>query len=565
MQCKSCGTTVQGKYDFCPSCGAYIKHQSEHRLHIPTLHRPHFGHKAAPKPNAAPPPDAVKEATPASSALPAVQPQSATPSPAESPAPPLPEASSLGAPAPTPPAGTPPPAAPPLALPPPARALAPGRALVSTTRNRALSRTSVKTVRVRRRDGMPTIAAVIIFMGIWLLALMVGFGAAGAYQGLQDRDRGALNTAQQHKDAAKAYLKEGNLELAYQELRYAQQFNPNDKEIRDLLASLQKQSAPAAPGQPLPTPTLSQVSQDEILGAAFTQAKEAYDKQDYETATSMLDGLRRVQPDYKKTEVEQMLYTANLTLARQLLKDERWEEAVQRFDKALAIRKDDNVQLERYLASVYLRGLSAWDADWKRAVESFNEIVKINPEYLDVRARLYQAYLAYGDYLMNRNGACLAIDAYSGALGMNATAANQSKYNAAVAACQSGGGTPPTPAPGATRPPVTGGPTPTPSGVPGAKFRVQTQGTQATNDDTGSIRGQVLDKNSKPIVGLEIQATSTTKNYQRTETTDEYGFYGFDGLDPDTYTVRVKSDPASVSMPVTVGRRLRALIAFFQN
>ncbi|MBI5879089.1 MAG: carboxypeptidase regulatory-like domain-containing protein [Chloroflexi bacterium] len=562
MQCKSCGTTVHGKYDFCPNCGAYIKHHSEHRLHLPSLHRPNPGRKAGAKPGALP--EGRKEAKPASSALPVVPPQAApaepvaqaTPSegaPAEVSAPatstqtpPLPESSKLAV----------------QAAPTPPRAPTASRALVPA-RARALSRTSVQTVRVRRRDGTPTIAAAIIFMGAWLLALLVGFGAAGVYQGLQDRDRVALNTAQQHKDAAKAYLKDGNLELAYQELRYAQQFNPNDKEIKDLLASLQKQTAPVAAGQPLPTPTLSQVSQDEILGAAYQQAKDAYDKQDYETALSMLDGLRRVQPDYKKADVEQMLYNGNLTLARQFLKDERWEEAVQRFDKALAIRKDDHVQLERYLASVYLRGLSAWSADWKRAVESFTELVRINPDYQDSRSRLYQAYISYGDYLMERGGSCLAIDAYSGALGMNATATNQSKYNAAVAACQSGGGVPPTP--GATRPPVTSGPTPTPSAVPGAKYRVQMQGTQATNDENGSIRGQVTDKTSKPVKGLEMVAVSATKNYQRTETTDDFGFYGFDGLDPDTYTVRIKSDPASSSPPVTVGRRVREIISFFQN
>lgn len=580
MQCNSCGTTVQGKYDFCPNCGAYIKHPSEHRLHVPTLPRPHFGHKAAAKSSSAPA-RIANETTPASNSLPVV------PARADAP-PPIPEAALSAAaeqgPRPETPAAAdrpalpevaaqpvlaqPPTSATPAALPalrPAARASTAGRAAVSNTRNRTISRSSLKTTRVRRRDGMPTIAAMAIFMGVWLLALMIGFGVAGAYQGLQDRDRIALNTAQQHKDAAKAYLKDGNVELAYQELRYAQQFNPNDKEIKDLLASLQKQSAPAAAGQPLPTPTLSQVSQDEVLGAAFAQAKDAYGKQDYETASGMLDGLRRVQPDYKKTEVEQMLYTANLTLARQYLKDERWEEAVQRFDKALAIRKDDNVQLERYLASNYLRGLSAWSADWKRAVESFSEIVRINPDYMDSRSRLYQAYVAYGDYLMDRGGGCLAIDAYAGALGMNASAANQSKYSGAVAACQSGGGVPPTPAPGATRPPVSGGPTATPSPIPGARFRVQVQGTQGTNDDTGSIRGQVLDKSSKPIFRVDVLAVSTTKSFQRTETTDEYGFYGFDGLDADTYTVQIKSDPASVSAPVTVGRRVRALIAFFQN
>src|SRR5712692_9299833 len=40
MQCKTCGKTSQGKYDFCPHCGAYIKHQSEHRLSVRKFHKP---------------------------------------------------------------------------------------------------------------------------------------------------------------------------------------------------------------------------------------------------------------------------------------------------------------------------------------------------------------------------------------------------------------------------------------------------------------------------------------------------------------------------------------------
>src|SRR5512141_2680077 len=80
MQCNSCGTTVEGKYDFCPNCGAYIKHPSEHRLHVPTLPRPHFGHTAATKPNATSP-AAAQEATPASSSLPVVAARADAPPP----------------------------------------------------------------------------------------------------------------------------------------------------------------------------------------------------------------------------------------------------------------------------------------------------------------------------------------------------------------------------------------------------------------------------------------------------------------------------------------------------
>jgi tetratricopeptide (TPR) repeat protein len=421
----------------------------------------------------------------------------------------------------------------------------------------------MRTVSVRRHDPMPTVAAAIIFMGLWLVALLVGFGAAGIYQGLQDREHVALDTAEEHKGRAKAYINEGNLELAFEELQYARRFNPKDPEIARLLSTLQRQRAPATPGQAIATPTLGQVSQRDILGPVFDEGKAAFDAKDYEKATSVLDGLRRVQPDFRKTEVEDMLYTAHLALARSFLAEKRYEEAVQRFDKALAIRKDDHLQLERYLASLYFRGLSASGADWKRAVESFAEIVRINPEYEDASARLYQSYLAYGEYLLARGNPCLAVDQFAAALSMYNTSANQGKYSAAAGACASGGGVVSTPRPGVT--PPAGSPS-TPAPVPGARYRaVVNPNLQGTTDDTGSIRGQVRDKNGQPVRELEMLVVSATKNYQRTETTDDFGFFGFDGLEPDQYTVRVKNDPASASGVVNAARRLRVLIDFLQN
>jgi hypothetical protein len=88
---------------------------------------------------------------------------------------------------------------------------------------------------------------------------------------------------------------------------------------------------------------------------------------------------------------------------------------------------------------------------------------------------------------------------------------------------------------------------------------------QRTTDDTASIRGRASDKLNRPLFRLQLMVSSTTKNYQRVETTDEFGQYNFDGLDPDTYILRVSSDPASSSSAVTVGRKQRAIINLSVN
>ena len=300
---------------------------------------------------------------------------------------------------------------------------------------------------------------------------------------------------------------------------------------------------------------------------AFGDAQKAFDAKDYEAALVTLEGLRRVEPGYRKAEIDDMLYTSYLSLARSYLTQERWEESIQKFDKALAIRKSDEIALERELAAAYERGLTSWQADWKRAVDSFAEIVRINPSYLDARARLYESTVAYGDYLMDQGTPCQAVDQYAAAIAMGSTAQLEGKRTQAASACASGGGNPSgtDATPGATSAP--GQPTATSAPPPGSgKYSVQVSGGMVrTTDDTASIRGRVADKVNHAISRLEIKVSSTTKKYERVETTDDYGQYSFDGLDPDTYILSVSSDPTSASPALTIGRKLRAIINLSLN
>ncbi|MEP7199255.1 MAG: carboxypeptidase regulatory-like domain-containing protein [Chloroflexota bacterium] len=515
MQCKSCGVTAHGKYDFCPNCGAYVKHQSEHALPVPKFDRKQSARADQPQAKAAD-----------KSAQPLVAPPPGAPTPTT------------------------------LAVRPSAQPMAHPRP---------------QSVRAKRRDPFATYAGAIIFMGVWFLALLIGFGAAGVYQGAQDRSRIALETSAQHKQLAKEYIKQGNTELAIEELKYARQFNPKDREISELLASLQPLAPPSgvAPtavplaqvtAQPtlLPSPAATKALQDALLNAALADARKAYDAKEYEAAAAALEGVHRTDPNYKKSDVDEMLYTSYVKLARQYLGEERWEEAIQKFDKALAVRKNDDVTLERYLAATYVRGLSSWDADWKRTVESFAEIVKINPEYLDSRARLYQGFIAYGDFLMEHGRACAASEQYAGAQAMGATPQLESKQAQAKAACGAppSSGTTTTPVPNVTRAPPAGA----------GKYTVQVNGTLlATGDDTASIRGIVVDKIGKPIASLKLTVLNRAGNYSRDETTDPGGLYSFDGLDPGEWMVSVSGDPSSVSPFLAINKKQRAQINFTQN
>lgn len=253
-----------------------------------------------------------------------------------------------------------------------------------------------------------------------------------------------------------------------------------------------------------------------------------------------------------------MLYNSYLTLARQYLKDQRFEEGVQRFDKALAIRPSDSVLSERNLAANYFRGLSARGADWSRAIDAFTAVVQGDPKYYDAYSLLYEARVQYGDVLVQRNDPCRAAEQYAAAIVMGVTADLQSKQAAASAACTAiASGTPVGGTPSATRP---GGSSPG-----GAKFTVTVQpGYQATGDPDASIRGVVKDRSGRGVAGLELTLFSTT-TFKTVATTGTDGAYNFDGLPPGGYGVRVSDDPASTSPIVTVSAKQRAIINFSGN
>lgn len=410
---------------------------------------------------------------------------------------------------------------------------------------------------LKRKGRLPAYAGALVFMGVWLFVILIGSSAAGVFQGLQDREQSAITSSAEHKAKALAYLQQGNLELAIVELTEARRLNPNDPEIAALIAQLQT-PVPQTTPTPAPSATANTVSQAEALATAFAEASKAYTAKDFETALSALENLRRNNPDYHRSEVEEMLYNAYVGLARQYLTDKRFEEAVQRFDKALAIRQSAALLTERNLAANYFRGLSARGADWSRAIDAFAAVVRVDPKYYDAYTYLYEARVQYGDVLVARNSPCQAAEQYAAAIVMGVNAELQSKQAAATAACNATAGA--TPAPNATGTHVAATPA-----RGSTKYTISVQpGYQATGDPEASIRGVVSDRNGRPILGLEITLFSNT-NYKTIATTGIDGGYNFDGLSPGSYGVRISEDPASTSPLINIPAKQRAIINFSAN
>ncbi|NLS79516.1 MAG: tetratricopeptide repeat protein [Chloroflexi bacterium] len=264
------------------------------------------------------------------------------------------------------------------------------------------------------------------------LLIILGLGALGAYHGLQDQNREKLQLAQTHYEKGLGYLAEGNYGLAVAEMQEAVRLNPDFEGAKIKLAEAQALSAAS------PTPTGNAYLQ--AAEQLYRDARTEYNQRNWEATIAKLDELRAVDASYQQQEVETLLFWAYYNSGLALVNDGRMEEAVHRFDQALALQpKNPDVLGQRHLASLYVSGLGYWGADWGAAIEKFDAVYRIESNYRDVRQRLHDAHVNYGDLLASKNEWCNAAKQYDAALQIIDTEAVRQRRDNAATRCSAGG------------------------------------------------------------------------------------------------------------------------------
>lgn len=382
---------------------------------------------------------------------------------------------------------------------------------------------------------------IVLSIALLVVLVIVGLGAAGVYYGLQDRDRTERRVAARHYDRALDHLEEGNLELAVAELEHAVALDPGNEEMVNKLEEVRQQLE----GVPTATPQLQQ----ETKAAYFEELESAYTQNDWQRALEAADQLLILDSSYRQEEVEQMLFTSLYRRGLELVEQDRLQEAVRLFDRALALQPDDiRVSRARDLATLYTTAMSYWGADWARAIESLSELYTLDPQYKDVEQRLFEAYVKHGDILMEEEAWCQAAEEYAEALEIEDDAQVEEKLEQAMAQCENG----PVPTDEMDEEPSA------PSGI----FVGQFVERQAIDRDSIFIRGKVLDSEGRGVAGEQVRIQAW--DWSATATTDGEGQYSFDGLSsPVTYTLSLVDLP---SQPVDVmGERGRMAWVNFEE
>jgi tetratricopeptide (TPR) repeat protein len=356
------------------------------------------------------------------------------------------------------------------------------------------------------------------------ILVIVALALLGIYQGMQERTRLNRAAAMEHYHRGLEQMALENYELARAELELAIQL---DAKIRDAATKLAEVNALLGSQA---TPTSALRYQTVIL--LYNEARQQYNQGNWEGVITKLEQVQALEPEYEREQVTTLLVEAYYKAGMRFVDENRMEEAIRYFDRALELRPAEaGIREQKRLASLYLAGLGYWGANWQGATESFSVLYQLMPDYQDTRQRLQDAYVAHADSLYENGDWCAARDRYDSALAMTFRESVKAKREDAAQRCT-------------VAPPPPG--TPPPSGTYVGRFvKVEDVGLATAM----MIRGHILDQKGEPISGVRVGLSAWDWSAPPA-TTNEGGTFAFDGLgNPVTYTVTLLDLP-SVPLPV---------------
>ena len=361
-----------------------------------------------------------------------------------------------------------------------------------------------------------------------LLFFVIGLGALGAIQGLRLRNRDQFQSAAQHYAQGLVHLQNGDYELAAAEFEWALRLRQNYPEAQQKLIEARSKAS----RQPSPSSSVAQGQASALL----SEGRSAYDRGAWDEAIVKLEALLAVDPHYEQALVQKLLVSAYTNSGLKLVNEDRLEEAIRRFDQALALQPDNpDVQNQRRLATLYQAALSVWGVDWGQAIRSFSAVYALKPDYKDTSQRLHQAYARAGEAAAAQAAWCDALQYYKSALNLVSTPEIAARRDEAAQNCASSTGTPGTPAPSGT---FVG----TFEGYEDIRFRTH---------DWAKVTGRVVNAAGQGVPGLRVKLSAF--DWSGTAGTDADGYYAFENLNHEiTFTVSLVDLPVQ---PVDVRTR----------
>jgi len=248
--------------------------------------------------------------------------------------------------------------------------------------------------------------AVVLVLG---LGMMVGATVVGLVTGLREAEVLHRDAAEYHYRQGLMYLRAGQRELALAEFREALRLNPaHARAQRQILALVLPTPTPVPTPTPTPVPTPS--LDPELPWRLLLQAaKEDMAAGRWQSAYVRLEQLHLLAPNFQPETVRDLLYQAAYQEGQMLLAEDRLEEALRAFDRALQWRPNDpDAQRYRDLTEAYILGISYFYADWDNAITIFEGLYRRAPNFKDVARRYQEALLQGASYHLQQGNPCRA-------------------------------------------------------------------------------------------------------------------------------------------------------------
>ncbi len=229
-------------------------------------------------------------------------------------------------------------------------------------------------------------------------------------------------------DLAREDLAAGNGPLALRRLDYVLAVDPGNPDAPPLRLTAVAGLAPGATTTPTPSPTPTR----RPTGTPTPMADEATEKEKadgfkaltnqmkagrWERAVNDLLAFRDLYPDYRRREVDEMLYEAYINLGLTLTRGVAIERGLAYLDLAGELGDlSEEVQGEVFWAGQYLEGIVYYGINWEAYLSYFRPMCQFAPLYQNSCGRLADGLTAYANQQVANLDWCPAEDLYREAL-----------------------------------------------------------------------------------------------------------------------------------------------------
>lgn len=298
---------------------------------------------------------------------------------------------------------------------------------------------------------------VFILIGIALLLLFYAGVALIAFRSGQDErvrlaEQQLEGEVQQQIALAQRDVATGNTILAARRVDWLRANTRNDSQVATLEAALATLTpsqpvaslprATASPdglstgNTPTPLPNVTPSATAADAEPRLRQANALLGQENWEEAIERLVALQLDYPSFERERTDQMLFDAYVGAGFEYTSGNRVSLGISYFEQARELGPlPDAASAQLYFAERYLTALSFYGVNWQITVDNLQEICTLAPNFQSACQKLYDAYIDWGDQLVELGEYCPAVEPYQSAVPLDLTDIASNRLADARAGC----------------------------------------------------------------------------------------------------------------------------------